>query len=542
MTLPGGPDQVNPDAQFGVTGDDGSLPGQTTMDQPTVEALLKAQYVRDNPSIANPLATVFSGLRSGVSMGLAIIEGAANALQDADDVFFLNVEEALQGLRDMRFGQGRLDIPNVQQIVDNIVQGGGIGSGIGNAVDGVLDSIGGIFNTANRADQNVIDVQASVQQLVDENNSGTTGNRNSVVFSGADGAPLTGFTVGPGPSDIVIRADSSGNTVAGLRADAPNGRYWAVFDTTQYATTDQSVSGVLGRNGSEETSLTLFCRADPTATNGAYCNVRTDRVDVGYFSRSGTTFTFNQFVYKDHTVKLGSRVELRSEGATYRVLVNGVQVIGTTDTGNHVTIGPSNVCSGFVLSRVTTGLVLATVHHSFWLASFAMADYAPGGTSAVPSWHLTRSSTTSVALSLANGSVGVLPAGFLTLEDAATDVEVPNLGQGIVKILKTGWYEIDAAAMAKPSDNTNHRIAFWYVPHWALFKNGAQLTGPLTMGVPKKVHLLENNTVQAALVAASTTPTAGENEETDASTTLAGVPIDIAWIRGFASFSGKLVP
>lgn len=415
--------------------------------------------------------------------------------------------------------QAQLNIPNVQDIIDRIVEGGG-GSGIGNAVDTVRDRVRDIFDVANRADQNVIDIQASVQQLVDDTSAGASGNSNSVVFSGADGAALTGFTVGPNFDSIVIRNDGS-TVTAGMKAGSGDGRAWAVFDTTQYATDDQSVSGVLGRNGSSEVSLTLTNRTDPLMTNGAFCNAQKDNIAVGYWTRSGSSFAFNNFASVDRTTKIGARVELRSVGNNYFVLVNGVQVLGVTDTGNNVTIGASNRCAGFVEGRDTLGL-FNTVHYSFWLASFAMADYAPGG-SIVPNWHLMRASTATVALNVTNGGYGLVPSNFFTLQDSASGVTVTNLGQGAVRVDSDGWWEISFSFIA--SSHTSGTSNLW-APPWALFKNGSQFTGSIAVGVSKKVYLVQGDVIRPAAAATNTTTQGG---------------LDIFFIRGFSSFSGKLV-
>lgn len=94
MTTPEGPGALNPDAQFGITGDDGSVPGQELMVQSHVEDLLKAQYVRDNPTLADVLAAIFGDFRPDISLALSIIEAITKKAFGLSGPF-LSVSDAL---------------------------------------------------------------------------------------------------------------------------------------------------------------------------------------------------------------------------------------------------------------------------------------------------------------------------------------------------------------------------------------------------------------------------------------------------------------
>lgn len=71
MTFPNGADGVNPDAVDGVTGDDGSLPGQATLDQTAAIELLKGRHITTSPNWNGSSANVFAGQGLTGSLGLS---------------------------------------------------------------------------------------------------------------------------------------------------------------------------------------------------------------------------------------------------------------------------------------------------------------------------------------------------------------------------------------------------------------------------------------------------------------------------------------
>lgn len=103
MTLPNGADGVTRgplQMATAVMGGEGGIPNLYTLDQETVEALLKQLYVGDNPDFADLLQTVFGGLRAGVSLPLAILEAVAKKLLGLpNDYVFFNVEHVLTAMK-----------------------------------------------------------------------------------------------------------------------------------------------------------------------------------------------------------------------------------------------------------------------------------------------------------------------------------------------------------------------------------------------------------------------------------------------------------
>jgi hypothetical protein len=197
VTLPGGPGQVNPDAQFGVTGNDGSIPGQAGMDQPTVTDILKAQHVRDSPSIQGPLGIIYNGLRAGISMPLAILENAYNALSDAGEQIFLTVEHATQGLRDL----GETIWGRFTEII----------IGIGNALDDIPmigpnleTALLRLFSIRKKTDQNTDALYRGFTGDSSENNS----------TAAAEGAASAAASTIAAHTAALARLESTGTTLA----------------------------------------------------------------------------------------------------------------------------------------------------------------------------------------------------------------------------------------------------------------------------------------------------------------------------------------
>lgn len=85
---------VMPNGEAGVTlgplqeivslvGANGAIPAMAGLDQPAAEDILKQLYILDNVDLGALIEIVFSGLRAGISLPLALLELLANALTGA---------------------------------------------------------------------------------------------------------------------------------------------------------------------------------------------------------------------------------------------------------------------------------------------------------------------------------------------------------------------------------------------------------------------------------------------------------------------------
>lgn len=384
-----------------------------------------------------------------------------------------------------------------------------------------------VTNTANTANAAALAAQATLAEQ--ETSTPAGGNSSTYTPSGSDGAALTGWTTGPTSGDLCIRVNN-GVTAIGVKAGKGTGRVYGVYTAKQYATVDQSASIVLGELpwGSSSEQTTIKIRSTSGLTNGAYCHVESDGVKIGYYSFSGGTWTFNQLAAQAMTIRAGDRVTFRCYGLNYYVLVNGSQVLSFTNVGNNVTqnVATNNYCG---LSQTRTSSFVD--FDSFRVTSFSMTDYSQG-TSVTTSWLLTRSSTATASLTLSNGAAAVLPNSFFATTNYATGVSA-SLTTGTITIATDGVYKISAAVIAVANASILGNTAA-YAASWAVYKGGAQITGPILSGGEVELPLLAGDTIQVGVVAAAAIPT---STRISASSNF-GVAVDVANVRGFASFSG----
>jgi hypothetical protein len=80
--------------QVGVKGADGSVPGLYALVQSNVEDMLKATYVQGNPKIDDPLESMYTDLREGVSLTLALFEKIVQGIIGQPSQLFLNIDHA----------------------------------------------------------------------------------------------------------------------------------------------------------------------------------------------------------------------------------------------------------------------------------------------------------------------------------------------------------------------------------------------------------------------------------------------------------------
>jgi hypothetical protein len=102
VTLPNGPAGITqgPVQELtSVVGTDGNLPALAGLDQPSAENMLKQIFVLDNLDFKSILENVFNGLRAGISLPLAIIEGVAKKILGLpDDFVFFNVDHVMTSI------------------------------------------------------------------------------------------------------------------------------------------------------------------------------------------------------------------------------------------------------------------------------------------------------------------------------------------------------------------------------------------------------------------------------------------------------------
>lgn len=210
----------------------------------------------------------------------------------------------------------------------------------------------------------------------DNANLGNGGSYTTVTVSGNDGdaLPLASFTATIPTGGLVLRAiggspgggrdkGGGGTTTAtanfiGIAAAQPAGTYAATL-AHPFTTDDQSMIVVLGDQGQVPAPSTyMFTHCDSALTAGVYCKLGTvdvfnhiNTVQVGSFTRSGSTFTFTPFTGGGafHGLGAGTRIELRNQGTTWTVVVDDEPIV--TCINSSVTFDSSHRTAGIAMQR-----------------------------------------------------------------------------------------------------------------------------------------------------------------------------------------------
>ncbi|AYR03178.1 minor tail protein [Gordonia phage Octobien14] len=324
----------------------------------------------------------------------------------------------------------------------------------------------------------------------------------STVFGGVVGSPLATADWG-GPGSLVVRTEAG---YVGPASGLPDGVHHA-FTTRTFNTDWQSVSVVVGTSVSRGGSLSsaMFCRCNEDMTSGVYCRFTDSLIDVGVFTRTGTTLTPTSIISRAITVKQGDIIRLRVNGHTYNVLVNGVSVFSFTDPNSRAAIGLQYRTAGVSCLRHSD---FFGPTDSYRLASFAMADWLPPGADvSTPSWRIRRGATGAAALTVAHGATAPMPDNFFTVNDLSEQVGV-NMTTGAVTIQETGWYEITATSTnvdtsdASSSLGTQDNLANAYRPSpWVIYVDGTPIAGPIMAGTASTVYLVAGQVVRTGVSA-----------------------------------------
>ena len=342
----------------------------------------------------------------------------------------------------------KVEVTEVASGIDDVANNirnaiaGGVAAGAG-AVKEVFDSVAGLFGLADAAQKIAMAAQQQIQDLQNETNQpGFDGFAWSTIFAGADGAALPSSDfVGSGLS---IRG-SDGHV--GITDGVADGHHYKIT-THEFLSDTQSASIVLGNRFSTGDDLwtTVLVRCNADGTEGVFARAKRSTVQLGRFTRSGSTFTWSVWRSESRTQNQGDILRIKTAGDNYYVQVNGSTVIPWTDVSGTVSKGAAFRHAGFTEQKDTVfGLVLV----SFRIASFAMSDWLPpGGAVTVPAWHLRRGTSGFVNLAVTSGSAAAVPSGFFTIADLAAGVTVANLALGQVTISESGFYRLRLTAQA----------------------------------------------------------------------------------------------
>lgn len=186
------------------------------------------------------------------------------------------------------------------------------------------------------------------------------------TFVGSNGTQLNSSKWEVSNSRLCIQ----GNQL-GMAQEFFDGTYheWARHKTS-FASDNHSAAIVLGSKGDDDRDTGLMVRSNNTLTAFVYVNICNDQMWLGKGSRSGSSWTFNDWISTSMDLKESDAILLRAEGDTFSVYVNGALRMQHTDAT--APKGTGNRCAGVREKYVKA---FALFHYmSFRVRSFAMSD------------------------------------------------------------------------------------------------------------------------------------------------------------------------
>ncbi|ASR77063.1 hypothetical protein SEA_BONANZA_27 [Rhodococcus phage Bonanza] len=240
------------------------------------------------------------------------------------------------------------------------------------------------------------------------------------------------FGVGSNPGRAMI--------VAGTPPSFNTTLTYVARHLTPLSTDNFNVSAVLANSGADYAEARSYVIGRCNADLSSFVYVRWSKsggVEMGRGSAAESTVNLTKWTSDSRTVEGGAHVELRCVGNEYRAYINGSALLYYKDAANTVPVGPSNRYAGIGVTRYAD--YFAQWRDSAAIDSFAASDTLAKGSIQGTGWSLVRTNTNSTAVG--NGAAPV-PANTWDTERVRNGVTVEDLGAGIVKINREGWYAI----------------------------------------------------------------------------------------------------
>lgn len=330
------------------------------------------------------------------------------------------------------------------------------------------------LQSANTASQ----LAALIGQQNANNSGGVTVNENFTQYT-SNTLPSQ-WTVQSGATGIGVYIPNGASFEKGQGINTTIAWYYALHSSevqfyvrhnTVMKTDSVSIQAVMGTNGQSDKETTLISHASSSLDSFAYANLFNNHIYFGHGSFSAGTFTFNDLANVAYTINNGDRVELKNNGTTWQVNVNGVLALTVTDSGSVISYDSSHRYWGYAQSQGVALITMGDV--SFGLQSITASDIAIPATLGT-GWKLYRASTSAIAQP-GSGNVQLSSGTLDTLGFIANCTQVDTAGLGGVQLTKTGWYTIVFRWA------TNGTVGFGDVFRALIWTKNAAITDTLTL-------------------------------------------------------------
>lgn len=293
---------------------------------------------------------------------------------------------------------------------------------------------------------------------------------------------MTNFSsTGPTSGDLVYRGENGFiGLVEGSVGSKPIG--FAVINTT-YLTDKQALSCVLGDQGLYPSTRTyLYTHSDTGHTEGVYCGISIEGIELGTYTRSGGTYVYTPWVDGaiDVPLKRGDNIEIRNTGtadADWFVLVNHVALaFPATPEADGVDYDASHRSAMISMERKNAasdfGIHDAGDYESFRIASLTVFDYV------TPAFKGSGAKMKATGAGSASASSGAhILTGFFTGVDMATDDVTADYLFSKYTALIEGHYKVVLRTKNTIADGVNggDRIAHLLYLNGSVYESGSVL-------------------------------------------------------------------
>ncbi|WP_054246372.1 DUF7257 domain-containing protein [Rhodococcus opacus] len=296
------------------------------------------------------------------------------------------------------------------------------------------------------------------------------------------------------------------NAMANILNSSTTPGNYGLRHTTAMVTDDHMAKIVIGQTGTNTAPTRILIRCASGGSSFVHCSVYANKIEIGRGSGAYGTYATPWATLNSVTPKAGNTVEFRAVGNQYFVMLNGIQVLTYTDSGNTATVGASNRFVGLVFNRTDISIIW---YRGCGVSSFSGADVKPTAMIG-KGFGLYRASTSPITLTGSTTMHVLADAVFDNRRFTEQGCTVYTVGDGTVIINTEGWWAF-AMNFEINNDNTDEALVKQAIPslYWSPtfsdprvpIRYGGGATDNPAIGATFLVYLREGEVVQPGISA-----------------------------------------